>query len=85
MAGFCPNGKECKEGAHARFPIDLKKPVVMGTETEEQGEVSDKVPEQSLEQEPVDRLETQDRAGHKFPRGKWQARGKPRGGFKRRG
>lgn len=86
MAGFCPNGKECKEGTHARFPTDLKKPVVRGAETEEQEEVSEKVQEPSFETESSERLEREDRGGQKFVRGgKWQPRGKQRGGFKRRG
>jgi cleavage and polyadenylation specificity factor subunit 4 len=86
MAGFCPYGKECKEGAHARFPKELKKPVVMGTEVEEQEESLERPPEAAFDSDSVDgRFERDDRGGQKFGRGKWQPRGgKPRGGFKRR-
>jgi cleavage and polyadenylation specificity factor subunit 4 len=87
MAGFCPNGKECKEGTHAKFPKDLKKPVVMGTETEEQTESGEKPQEMAYEPEPMERFERDDRGGQKSGRGgKWQQRGgRGRGGFKRRG
>jgi cleavage and polyadenylation specificity factor subunit 4 len=86
MAGFCPNGKECKEGAHARFPTDLKKPVVMGTEPVEHEAAPEKAQEQNIETESGDRFDRDDRGGQKFGRGgRWQTRGKPRGGFKKRG
>jgi len=92
MAGFCPDGSDCKQGAHARFPTDLKKSVVKGIEPDEPEEAAERRQDPSA-YEQDDRM--QQDGGSKYGRGGrgggqrgrgWTRGGAPqRGGFVKRG
>jgi len=81
MAGFCPYGDKCDNGAHARFPTNLKKPVIKGQEPPKEEEVKDTpMLDPKMDDEPGhDRFSS---AGqHKFGgRGNWQGKKKRGGG-----
>lgn len=91
LAGFCPEGKGCKYGAHPRFPTDLKKPEVRVEKSPEELERERMEREAEREREEREERERDERnpgahhgGGHKF-RGNWQDRKRARGGRKRRG
>ncbi|KAL9086162.1 MAG: hypothetical protein Q9165_007227 [Trypethelium subeluteriae] len=82
MAGFCPNGKGCEEGAHPRFPEDLKKPEVRIIKTAEQKEQELLARQAKLQEEQEREFERgQDQAG---PPNKWRGRGRRHAGWRRR-
>ncbi|KAF2675062.1 mRNA 3'-end-processing protein yth1 [Microthyrium microscopicum] len=88
LAGFCPNGRECQLGAHARFAFDLKKPVVKGQEPPEEAKAETHA-DQEQKYDDDGRFSKDDRqfggGQQKFGRGGWQGKKRGRGGFKPRG
>jgi cleavage and polyadenylation specificity factor subunit 4 len=86
LAGFCPEGKSCKNGAHPRFPTDLKKPEVRVQKSKEELEKEKEQREQELEKEEErDRDDRNPVAGGGHKRGGWQGdRRKRRGGGRHR-
>jgi cleavage and polyadenylation specificity factor subunit 4 len=88
LAGFCPEGKGCTNGAHPRFPLDLKKPEVRVEKTKEELERERAEREAEREREEEQEREREERnphqGGHKF-RGNWQGGDrKKRGGRRHR-
>lgn len=88
LAGFCPEGKACLNGAHPRFPTDLKKPEVRVEKSPEELE-RERAEREREQQEDERERDRDDRGhhhggGHKF-RGNWGGERKRRGGRKRRG
>jgi cleavage and polyadenylation specificity factor subunit 4 len=87
MAGFCPDGKTCKEGAHPKFPTDLKKPEVRVEKTKEEIEQERLERERQREREDEEEREREERNPHaaKFGRGNWHGGDrKKRGGRRHR-
>jgi cleavage and polyadenylation specificity factor subunit 4 len=83
LAGFCPEGKACKNGAHPRFPTDLKKPEVRVEKSKEEIDREKAEREMEREREEERERDREDRnpmaGGHKS-RGGWQGPGRKRRG-----
>ncbi|KAF2750787.1 hypothetical protein M011DRAFT_417078 [Sporormia fimetaria CBS 119925] len=73
LAGFCPEGRDCKNGAHPRFPTDLKKPEVRVEKTKEQLEQERYERELQREKEEEQERERDDR--HSLSGGGFKSRG----------
>lgn len=91
LAGFCPEGPACKNGAHPRFPTDLKKPEVRVEKTAEELERERAEREAEREREEREDREAHERnphhvGNHKFG-GRWNkgGRGRRKGGRGRGG
>lgn len=83
LAGFCPNGRGCQEGAHPRFPTDLKKPEVLTQKTPEELEREREERDRQVREEEERERERDERMGSgqgsAGGRGRWAGRRRNRG------
>ncbi|KAE9973560.1 hypothetical protein BLS_003560 [Venturia inaequalis] len=63
LAGFCPSGRGCQEGAHPRFPTDLRKPEVLTQKTPEELEREKEERERQVREEEDREREREERMG----------------------
>jgi cleavage and polyadenylation specificity factor subunit 4 len=80
LAGFCPNGRGCQEGAHPRFPSDLKKPDVMKYKSPEELEQEKEERERRAREEDEREEREQEERGTGGGRGHGQQQNYGRGG-----
>ena len=71
LAGFCPYGRQCREGAHPRFPEDLPKPTVKVEKTAEEIEA-----EKERLREEADRQEQREYERNEGNKGRFRGRGR---------